>query len=55
MICGEPQNLGLSHAKIESERLALKPDSIKSDAKWKAFVKLKTSKEHRVQKSMCLT
>ena len=45
----------LIKARTESERLALKPDNMKSDAEWKAFVKLKTSKEHRVRKSMCLT
>ena len=35
-------------AKSESERLALKPDCIKSDVEWRAFVKQKTSKEHMV-------
>ncbi|XP_062114462.1 uncharacterized protein LOC133825549 [Humulus lupulus] len=33
-------------AKTENERLALKPDCIKSDVEWRAFVKQKTSKEH---------
>lgn len=36
------------NAKTESERLALKPDCIKSDVEWRAFVKQKTSKEHMV-------
>ncbi len=45
----------LMNATTESERPVLKPDNMKSDAEWKAFVKLKTSKEHRVRKSMCLT
>ena len=40
-------------AKSESERLALKPDNIKSLDAWKAFVKIKTSKEHQVSKTVC--
>ena len=37
------------NAKNESERLALKPDCIKSDVEWRAFVAQKTSKEHLVR------
>ncbi|KAM6543719.1 hypothetical protein CsatB_008166 [Cannabis sativa] len=36
----------LNDAKNESERLAMKPDCIKSDAEWRSFVTQKTSKEH---------
>ena len=35
-------------AKLESERLALKPNNIKSDVEWRVFVQQKTSKEHHV-------
>ena len=37
------------NAKNESERLALKPDCIKSDVEWRSFVAQKTSKEHLVR------
>ena len=36
-------------ATTESERLALKPDCIKSDVEWRAFVKQKTSPKHMVR------
>ena len=38
----------LINVRKESEHLALKSNSMKSDAEQKAFVKLKTSKEHQV-------
>ena len=44
----------LVNAKTESECLALKPDNMKSDAEWKAFVKVKTSKEHQVRTTIFL-
>ena len=44
----------LVNAKTESERLTLKPDNMKSDAEWKAFVKVKTSKEHQVSTTIFL-
>ncbi|KAL5583463.1 hypothetical protein UlMin_015905, partial [Ulmus minor] len=42
----------LINATTESERLALKPDCIKSDVEWRSFIKLKTSKEHLVLRSI---
>ncbi|KAL5538686.1 hypothetical protein UlMin_014857 [Ulmus minor] len=41
----------LINATTENERLALKPDCIKSDVEWRSFIKLKTSKEHLVLRS----
>ncbi|XP_062106702.1 uncharacterized protein LOC133818035 isoform X2 [Humulus lupulus] len=38
-------------AKTESERQALKPDCIKSDVEWRAFIKQKTSKEHMTKQN----
>ena len=41
-------------ATSKSERLALKSDNINSVDEWKAFVRLKTSKEHLVSTTICL-